>query len=38
VNPAGERLTYGLVFADINPAQQRQLINRTVAAEKRLGP
>lgn len=38
VSPAGERLTYGLVFADINPAQQRQLINRTVAAEKRLGP
>jgi c-di-GMP-binding flagellar brake protein YcgR len=35
---AGDRLTYGLAFADINPAQQRRLIDRSLAAEKRLGP
>jgi c-di-GMP-binding flagellar brake protein YcgR len=34
---AGDRLTYGLAFADINPAQQRGLIDRSLAAEKRLG-
>jgi c-di-GMP-binding flagellar brake protein YcgR len=34
----GDRLTYGLAFADINPAQQRRLIDRCLAAEKRLGP
>ena len=33
--PAGERLTFGLEFADIKPALQRQLIERTLAAEKR---
>jgi c-di-GMP-binding flagellar brake protein YcgR len=33
--PAAGRLTFGLVFADIKPAQQRQLIERTLAAEKR---
>ena len=36
-HPAGDRLTYGLAFADINPAQQRGLIDRALAAEKRLG-
>jgi c-di-GMP-binding flagellar brake protein YcgR len=34
----GGRLTFGLAFADIHPAQQRQLIERTPAAEKRLSP
>ena len=33
--PAGDRLTFGLKFADIKPALQRQLIERTLAAEKR---
>jgi len=36
-HPAGDRLTYGLAFADINPAQQRGLIDRALAAEKRFG-
>ncbi|MDX6494739.1 MAG: PilZ domain [Gaiellales bacterium] len=36
--PAGDRLTFELTFADINPAQQRRLIERTLAAEKRLSP
>ncbi|MDX6522198.1 MAG: PilZ domain [Gaiellales bacterium] len=34
----GGHLTFGLAFADIHPAQQRQLIERTLAAEKRLSP
>jgi c-di-GMP-binding flagellar brake protein YcgR len=35
---AGGRLTFGLEFADIHPAQQRQLVERTLAAEKRSSP
>jgi c-di-GMP-binding flagellar brake protein YcgR len=34
----GGRLTFGLTFADIHPAQQRQLVERTLAAEKRRSP
>jgi c-di-GMP-binding flagellar brake protein YcgR len=34
----GGRLTFGLAFADIHQAQQRSLIERTLAAEKRLSP
>jgi len=35
---ADGRLTFGLAFADIHPAQQRRLIERTLAAEKRFSP
>jgi c-di-GMP-binding flagellar brake protein YcgR len=34
---AGDRLTFELTFADITPARRRRLIERTLAAEKRLG-
>ncbi|MDX6548130.1 MAG: PilZ domain [Gaiellales bacterium] len=35
---ADGRLTFGLAFADIHPAQQRRLIERTLAAGKRFSP
>ncbi len=33
-----ERLSYRLTFTDISPARQRDLIERTLAAEKRFDP